>query len=504
MVAEYDLLIRDVTIFDGGGEDAFAGDVGIEGDQIAFVGDAGGASARREIDGSGLALAPGFIDVHTHDDFAPFSYPDMSFKTRGGVTTCVVGNCGFGAAPFAAAQKVAGGLLPLGDVGTYEGHSGYSNALSACSLGANIAVLAGHGTFRMSAMGRDDRVPDDKEMREMKNLLNEALEAGVFGLSTGLIYEPGRYAALEEVAELAAEMRGTRALYATHMRDEGSGLVSSVREAIEIGKRAGVAVQISHHKAAGRENWGLVSQSLAEIEAAQVRGEDVHADQYPYTAGSTKLVSVMQNGALAEDSGGRGDAGIALALPEDIVIASAPHQADWEGKSIADLAQSMNLAPRAAAEKILEKAPGTSVVLHMMSEEDVRSVLRHPSTMIGSDGIPTLNGKPHPRLYNSFARVLGHYGRDLKLLSLAVAVHRMTGMSATKFGLVRRGRIAVDHFADLVLFDANRIIDKGTYEEPNQYPEGVHMVIVNGHPVVEQDKATGKKAGSVLLRRDSS
>jgi N-acyl-D-amino-acid deacylase len=503
MITKYDLLLRNITIFDGNGEDPFVGDVGISGDKIAFIGDAGAAVAGREIDGGGLALAPGFIDVHTHDDFAPFSHPDMSFKTRGGVTTCIVGNCGFGAAPFAAARKVAGGLLPLGDVTAYEGHGGYAKAVAACSLGANIAVLAGHGTFRMSAMGRDDRVPDDKEMREMKNLLNEALDAGVFGLSTGLIYEPGRYAALDEVAELAAEMKGTRALYTTHMRDEGPGLVSSVKEAIEIGKRAGVPVQISHHKAAGRANWGLVSRSLAEIEAAQARGENVHADQYPYTAGSTKLVSVMQNGALSEVSDGSGDAGIASARPEDIVIASAPDHSQWEGKSIADLAQSMDLTPHAAAEKIIEKAPGTSVVLHMMSEKDVQTVLRHPSTMIGSDGIPTLDGKPHPRLYNSFARVLGHYSRDLKLLSLAVAVHRMTGMSADKFGLVGRGRIVVNHFADLVLFDANRIIDKGTYQDPNQYPDGIYMVIVNGRPVVEQDKVIREKAGSLLCRSDN-
>lgn len=498
MAIRYDLLIRGAAVYDGTGAAPRQADVAVDGDRIALVGDAGGATAEREVDGAGLALAPGFIDVHTHDDFAALCHPDMGFKTRGGVTTCVVGNCGFGAAPFAEAYRMGEALMSGDGVEEYRGHAGYAALVEARGVGANIGMLAGHGTFRMAAMGTDDRVPEARELEVMKSHLHEALEAGVLGLSSGLIYEPGRYAATDEIAELAAEMRGTGALYATHMRDEGTGLLDSVREAIEIGARAGVPVQISHHKASGRESWGLVNESLRLIEAAQAAGGNVHADQYPYTAGSTMLRAVLQNGAFAEGSGG--DGGMSRVRPQDVVIASAPGQPQWEGKSIAEIAAEMGQSPRQAAEQVQQAANNASVVLHMMSEDDVRAVMRHPSTMIGSDGLPTLDGKPHPRLYNSFARVLGHYSRDEGLFSLETAVHRMTGMSAAKFGLSDRGEIREGAFADLVLFDAATVIDRGTFEDPNQYPAGIRAVFVNGVGVVENDTVSDARPGRVLRR----
>ena len=498
MAVRYDLLIRNAEVFDGTGAAGVRADVAVEGDRIALVGDAGSAGAAEEIDASGLALAPGFIDVHTHDDFAAFQHPEMAFKTRGGVTTCVVGNCGFGAAPFVAARELLGGLTGLDGSDDYEGHAGYARLLEQRGVGANIGMLAGHGTFRFAAMGRDDRVPDDREMQAMKSYMREALDAGVLGLSSGLIYEPGRYAATDELAELAAEMRGTGALYATHMRNEATELLEAVNEAIEIGSRAGVPVQISHHKAAGRASWGLVNDSLKLIERAQARGESVHADQYPYTAGSTMLRAVLQNGAFAEAASG--DTGIAAARPADVVIASAPGHPEWEGRSIGDLSTEFGLPARETAEKVRTEVPGASVILHMMSEDDVRTVMRHPSTMIGSDGIPTLDGKPHPRLYNTFARVLGHYSRDEGLLSLATAIHRMTGMSADKFGLSGRGRIAEGAFADLVLFDAATVIDRGTFDDPNRYPDGIHQVFVNGACVVRDGSVLDALPGRVLKR----
>jgi len=499
MAGPYDLLIREALVYDGSGAVPAVADVAVEGARIALVGDAGGARGAEEVVASGLALAPGFIDVHTHDDFAALSHADMAFKTRGGVTTCIVGNCGFGAAPFAAAMELGGDLLAQAGLDAYDGHAGYARELEAGGIGANIGVLAGHGTIRMAAMGRAERAPEAAEMAAMKASLREALDAGVLGLSSGLIYEPGRYAATEEIVELATEMRGSGALYATHMRDESTGLLDSVNEAIAIGAGAGVPVQISHHKAAGRDAWGLVTQSLQLIEAAQGRGESVHADQYPYTAGSTMLRAVLQNGAFAETTGG--DAGIASARPADVVIASAPGHPEWEGASIEMLATQFALPPRAAAERVAQEAPGTSVVLHMMSEEDVSTVMRHPSTMIGSDGIPTLDGKPHPRLYNSFARVLGHYARDQGLMAMETAVHRMTGMAADKFGLRDRGYIRPGAFADLVLFDPEAVIDKGTFEDPNQYPAGIVHVFVNGGQVVRDGLATQSRPGQVLRRQ---
>lgn len=331
----------------------------------------------------------------------------------------------------------------------------------------------------------------------MKALLREALDAGVFGISSGLIYDPGRYAGTDELVELASVMRGTGALYVTHMRNEGSGLLESVSEAIEIGSRAGVGVQISHHKVRGRESWGLVKDSLELIEQAQHRGEDVHADQYPYTAGSTSLQTVLENGAFAKES----QFGEMRTIPpEDVVIAAAPGHPEWEGRSIADLSTALGQSPRATAEMILSQAPGMTVVLHMMSEDDVQAVMRHPSTMIGSDGIPTLEGKPHPRLYNSFARVLGHYSRDLKLFDLSTAIYRMTGFPASKFSLRDRGVVKEGAFADLVLFDPATVIDKGTYDDPNRYPVGIRQVFVNGGVAVRDDAVQAQRHGRVLRR----
>jgi len=493
----YDVLLRNAQVYDGQGGPPVAADVALEADRIARIGSLDGSVAKLEIDASGLALSPGFIDVHTHDDFAALSHPDMGFKSRGGVTTCIVGNCGFGAAPFAQAVDMLGRLTPGAAIEPYEGHAGYAAALQSNAPGVNIAVLAGHGTIRKAAVGSEDRAPTDREMLAMKGHLQEALDAGVVGMSSGLIYDPGRYAKTDELVELVSVMRGSGALYATHIRDEGVGLLESIAEAIDIGARAGVAVQLSHHKASGRESWGKVADSLQLIEAAQLRGEDVHADQYPYTAGSTSLQAVLENGAF---TGGNVSGGLSEVPPADVVIASAPGHQQWEGRSIAELATEFKQAPRAAAEMIVGKSPGTSVILHMMSEEDVQQVLRHPSTMIGSDGIPTLEGKPHPRLYNTFARVLGHYSRDLRLFDLSTAIYRMCGFAARKFGLRDRGLIAEGAYADLVLFDAATVIDKGTFEDPNRYPVGIRQVFVNGRVAVRDDEVQGQRHGRVLRR----
>ncbi len=493
----FDLLFRGAEIYDGGGGAPYAADVGVSADRIAAIGSLDGADAREEIAATRLALAPGFIDVHTHDDFAALQHPDMAFKTRGGVTTCIVGNCGFGPAPYPQAMEMVGALAPGADIAPYSGHAGYTAALEAAPPAVNIGVLAGHGTLRLAAMDRAQREPTAAELSHMKDLLGEALEAGVLGLSSGLIYEPGRYAATDELVELASGMRGSGALYASHLRDEAAGLLAAVAEAIEIGARAGVPVQISHHKASGRDNWGLVARSLALIEAAQARGEAVHADQYPYTAGSTMLAAVLDNGAFDAAAAGHG---IGVVTPADVIVAAAPGHAEWEGRSIEALSATLGLPPRDAAEAVVRDAPGATAILHMMSEDDVQQVLRHASTMIGSDGIPTLDGHPHPRLYNSFARVLGHYARDLGVLDLATAIHRMTGFPAHKFGLTGRGVIAEGALADLTLFDPRTIIDCGTWEQPNRYPRGITGVWVNGVAVVRNDRPTRARPGRVLRR----
>ena len=491
----HDLVIREATLYDGSGSPPVQADVALEGDRIAAVrAAAAGAplAARATVDARGLALAPGFIDVHTHDDFAALVHADMAFKLVGGVTTCVVGNCGFGAAPHGAAAAMAKTLFPKIVLPDWQGYAGYMRRLEQQPPGVNIGVLVGHGTARLAAMRNEARAPSGAEMRAMKATVAEGLAAGALGLSTGLVYDPGRFAATEELVELCALLRGTGALYATHMRDESTGLLDSVREAIDIGRRAGVPVQISHHKASGRSAWGRVRESLELIEAAQAEGLGVHADQYPYTAGSTILSAVYRDGRLR---GAIGDL-----TGEDVVIAATESHPQWEGRSLAQLGAEMGCSAEQAAERVLAEDGGVTAILHAMSEEDVRTVLRHPSTMIGSDGIPTLEGKPHPRLYGSFARVLGRYARDEKLFSMQEAVYRMTGFAAAKFGLRNRGLVREGAFADLVLFDPAKIIDAGTFEDPKRPPAGIRAVFVNGAQAFADGKPTGVRTGRVLRR----
>ncbi len=481
-------VLRNAVVYDGTGAEPRQEDVAISGDRIHRVGTVGRAEV--EIDASGLAVAPGFIDVHTHDDFAAVVHPDMTFKLRDGVTTCLAGNCGMGCAPFAEASTFARIFHPHAALPEWTGYAGYLAHLDAHPPGTNIGVLVGHGTLRLAAMGSTAGPPSAAQMRRMKADLTEGLEAGAFGLSTGLVYEPGCYAEEDEIVELASILRGTGGVYASHMRDEGTGLLASVGETIGVGERAGVPVQISHHKAFGRAAWGLVEQSLRLIEEAQARGVDVHADQYPYTAGSTVLSAVL---------GRTLGSGEPLRLA-DIVIASTAAHADWEGESIPSLAARLREEPTACIARILAEEPDATVIVHSMDERDVSRVLRHPSTMIGSDGIPTLEGRPHPRLFGSFSRVLGRYARDQGLFSLAEAVHRMTGLPAGKFGLAGRGVIREGAIADLVVFDPARIIDTGTFEEPHSHPRGIEHVFVGGALAVRAGTPTGVRAGRALRR----
>lgn len=485
----YDLVIRGADLLDGTGAPPQRGDLAVEAGRIAALGalEPERVAGAPILDGAGLALAPGFVDVHTHDDFAVLLHPEMGFKVQGGVTTVVVGNCGLGAAPHAVARGMAAAFHPDAQLPAWEGYAGYLARLDDAPASCHVAALVGHGTVRAAAMGGAARAPDAGEQSAMQALVREGVEAGCVGLSTGLIYEPGRHAQADEIAALAAEFAGTGGVYATHMRDEGTGLLAAVREAIAIGERAGVPVQISHHKAAGRGAWGLVRESLALIEAARARGVDVLADQYPYTAGSTMLAAVASRGLAVE--------------PGDVVIATAPRHPEWEGRSLTELAEEWNVAPAVAAARVLDaEGAQCTVTLHMMSEDDVRTVLRHETTMIGSDGLPTLHGKPHPRLYGTFARVLGHYARDAGVLSLPEAVHRMTGMPARRFGLTDRGVLRPGAWADLVLFDPARIADVATYADPHRSPAGIPHVFVNGTAVVRDGAHTGARPGRALRR----
>ncbi len=488
----FDLVIRNARLVDGTGAPARPADVAVTGERIVRVGEARDA-ARREIDARGHVLAPGFIDTHAHDDGALLRYPDMAFKVAQGVTTVVVGNCGFSVAPATreAGRLVTGSaILNVGETPvTWEDLAGYAAAVAARRPAVNALALVGHNTLRYAAMGNARRPPTATELARMRAWVEQGLAQGACGLSTGLIYEPGRWCETEELVELCRPVAAYGGLYATHMRDEGERLLESVEETLHIGREAGCAVHLSHHKATGRAAWGLVPRSLARVEAAAT-AQRVTLDVYPYTAGSTRLEALVRLGRV--------DA----ASAETVRLATVPGHPEWEGKTVAEVAAALDLPVEQALVRILEGPGRETVCIHFsMAEADVVANLRHPLVMIGSDGIPVLEGLPHPRLFGTFPRVLGRYVRELGLLTLEEAVRRMTSLPAQTFGLVERGRIAEGMYADLVLFDPDTVADRATYDDPKREPVGVELVVVNGVIAYERGRHTGAGSGHMLRYR---
>ncbi len=485
-----DLAIRGGSVVDGSGTAAFAADVGIHGDRIVAVGEIAG-EANRTIDAAGLVVAPGFIDVHTHDDAALLRSPHADFKVMQGVTTDVLGNCGAGVAPVSESypgfyDAFVGSILGPVESFDWRTTGEYYAKLEQAGLSINVASFVPQGVLRFAAMGLENRPPTVGEMARMKESLDEGLMAGALGLSTGLIYPPGSFTETEELIELCRVVAGHGGIYASHIRDESAGLLAAVEEAIRIGEEAGVPVEISHHKASGRPHWGRVEESLALIDRARERGVDVTTDVYPYTAGSTSLAVVVQIGESAEVS------------PDEVLVASVKHQKRYEGKTLQEIAQLMGLpAPEAVERLLAEEENSVVAVIFSMCEDDVRRVMHHPYCMFGSDGLPS-GGKPHPRLYGTFPRVLGRYVRDERVLGLEDAVRKMTDLPARKHRLRDRGRITPGYFADLTIFDPARVADTATYQDPRRYPEGIPYVIVNGQVVVDGGRHTGAPAGRVL------
>jgi len=488
-----DLVIRGARVYDGWGGPPFDADVAVHDDRIVAVGEVPDHGAR-ELDARGRALAPGFIDVHSHDDVAVLVTPTVEWKVLQGVTTQIVGNCGFGPAPWTEAARAFGSWHPSMDrLPRWSGHRGYLDAVDDDPPSVNVAALVGHGAIRGAVLGDQARAPDAAEAKRIRDLLDEGLRAGAVGLSTGLIYQPGRFAGTEELVELVIGLAGTSAVYATHLRDEGDHLPEAVAEAIWIGEATGVSVQISHHKASGARNWGRVRESLRLIDEARARGVDVTTDQYPYTASSTSLRDVLRNGAL--DQGGP----LGRLEPDAVRVAAAPQRPEWEGRTLAELGAGFDAEPAETAGRVLDQGGEVVVVLESMSEDDVRTVLAHPTTMIGSDGLPA-GSRPHPRLSGTFPRVLGRYVRDQRVLPLETAVHRMTAMPARKFRLADRGLVTPGAYADLVLFDPRTVIDLATDQQPRRPPAGIDAVFVNGVCVAEAGWHTGARPGRALRR----
>ncbi|MEM8922743.1 MAG: D-aminoacylase [Actinomycetota bacterium] len=486
-----DIVFRNVRIIDGTGAPSVEGDVAVTGDRISAVGDAVETGDDTfDIEGDGRCLSPGFVDVHTHDDGALIRHPDMAFKVAQGCTSVVIGNCGFSAAPAEIGVREPSGLIGLRP--TWTDLEGFAAAVTEAGPAVNAMALIGHNTIRYTVMGgHERRPPSDAELAAMREQVALAMAQGACGFSTGLVYEPGRYSDTEEIVALAAEAAEAGGIYASHIRNEGDRLLEAVDEAIDIGARAGCPVQISHHKAAGPRNWGKVADSLARVDAANAAGADVTLDAYPYTAGSGPMAQYFNLDRLDPE------------LAAVIRFASCPAFRRYEGRMAVDIAAEQGCEPVDVIREVLTAPEGdrTLCIQFLMDEADIETNYAHELMMVGSDGIVDLKGRPHPRLFGTFPRVLGHYVRNRGVLGLEEAVRRMTSLSCDRFGLADRGRIVEGAYADLVLFDANTVIDTATYDDPQLEPEGIDAVFVNGAAAYADGSHTGRHSGRFLHYR---
>jgi N-acyl-D-amino-acid deacylase len=473
-----DLIVRGALLIDGSGKPATRGDLAVTGDRITGLGDLSQVKGAREIPAQGLALAPGFIDTHTHDDRALLSDPLMACKISQGVTTVVTGNCGISLAPLSIDRYPP---PPLDIIGRepqqfYPTFDAYLSALDRDPPALNAVCQVGHSTLRVGAMEHLDRAASETEINAMRQTLEEALEHGAIGLSTGLYYPPAKDAPADEIITLTTAVRAYGGIHTTHMRDEASHLVDSVNETISIGKAADIPVVISHHKATGIPNHGMVATTLELIAEARKR-QRLGLDAYPYVASSTMLDPRR------------------ISLASKVIVTWSKARPEFAGQTLDDIAKALNTTPDDAATQLLP----AGAIYFMMSEDDVRRVLSFPHTMIGSDGLPH-DEHPHPRLWGTFPRVLGHYARDVKLFTLEEAVRRMTALSAAQFGLKDRGVLRTGAYADLVLFDPATIADAATFAQPKTPAKGIAEVYVNGRSVWSEGRATGNRPGRALRR----
>jgi N-acyl-D-amino-acid deacylase len=493
------------TVIDGTGAPGFRADAAIAGDRIALVSRASvpRERARRVIDATNRVVAPGFIDLHAHLDPLP-QMPDAESAVRQGVTTAVGGPDG-------------GSPWPLGE---------YLTAREQQRVGINVAFLVGHNTIRRNVMGMVKRAPTPAELERMRAMVARAMGDGAWGLSTGLKYLPGAWSKTDEVVSLSRVAADSGGIYTSHLREEGLGLIESVAEAIEIGRQARIPVVLTHHKAVGTPMWGKSVVTLAMVDSARRAGVDVMIDQYPYTAthtgigvlipewsfdgGDTAFARRARDPALRDSI----EKGIVFNILNDrgggdlrrVQFSRVSWMRELEGKTLHDWAVMRGLppTPQTGAELVIEAelAGGANAIYHVLDEGDVRRIMRHPQTMIASDGRLSRPGEghPHPRAYGTFPRVLGRYVRDEKVLTLEQAVNKMTGMPAARMGLRDRGVLRTGAYADVVVFDPARVADRATFDAPHQYPIGVEFVLVNGVVAVDGERFTGARNGRVLRR----
>lgn len=501
-VTRFDTLIRNGRIIDGSGNPWYEADVGIVDDRIVRIGNLANAVADAVIDAGGLIVAPGFIDPHTHALRGIFDVPTAESSLLQGVTTLTEGNDGSSPWPIDAHYR----------------------EIEALGISPNWSVFVGQGTIREQVIGTEDRAATPFELQRMKTMVAEAMQQGALGISTGLFYVPGSFTPTEEVVELSRIAAQYNGIYISHMREEAAQLLDSVSETIHIGEQANIPVQMTHHKVIGAGNWGASVDSLRLVDEARARGVDITIDQYPYTASQTSITALIpqwaQEGgeeqliaridsletrptlkaAVVEkilfDRGG-GD-------PKNVFISRSTWNRDLEGKNLADLAieRGMEPNPENAAEVVFEiiKGGGATAVYHAIDSADIDRIMRHPTTTIGSDGPLGVfgEGAPHPRQYGTFARVLGYYVRERKVLSLEEAVKKMSSQTAQRLSIRDRGLLVQGYYADIAIFDAQEISDMATFENPHQYAVGMKYVLVNGELVVANGQHTGRRPGRII------
>jgi N-acyl-D-amino-acid deacylase len=530
----WSLLVRNGTVIDGSAAPGIVADVAIESDRIAAIGPRLDGEAERVVDAAGLAVAPGFIDIHSHSDFFYEQCPSAESKVRQGVTTEVVGMCSFSPAPVIPASKsqvenAAGALGATLEV-RWGSFAEYLEVLGKRELSVNVVHFVGHGPLRFAAMGAENREPTAAELDRMKGLLCDALDAGAFGFSSGLVYAPSSFARTEELIELSRSMASRGGQYFTHMRGEAEQLLTSVGEALRIAEEGGVPLQIAHLKSFGRENWPLFDRALETIEVARGRGVPATADVYPYAAGSTFLTALLPGWA---HEGGTEKLLERVAHPvhrarlirdglqpdgrwatpqgtmgfDEVSVATCPSPS-IQGLSLEEVARQRGAPPaEVMLDLLLEHQAQVSVVMFTQAEENVAKALARPYVMVGSDSLGLTcgpgphAGRPHPRMYGTFPRVLGRYARDKALFSQPEAIAKMTGRPAEKLGLRDRGLLKKGYFADLAIFDPGTVRDVSTFDDPHQYPSGIPYVIVNGRLLVDQGRFTAEPAGRVLRLR---
>ena len=527
-MATYDLIIRDANLIDGTGAPARRADLAVSGDRIAEIGHIAPSLGHRLIEAAGLTLSPGFVDIHSHSDYHLLLQPTADSAVRQGVTLEIGGNCGYAAAPIWGPwleERTATYRNLYGLDHAWQAVADYFARLEATGISENFGLLIGHNTLRGSAMGGANRPPSSQELEAMIEGARQGMAEGALGLSTGLVYAPACFSRPDELAMIAAAVREAGGILTCHMRSEGDGLIEAIDEIIGVAEKAKISLQISHLKTSGERNWPKLHEALRRIEEARARGLDVSCDRYPYTASNTGLQAVLPDWAL---EGGQRDRTERLGNPaararitqeltthyppdywSRLMISEVTREENrrYEGLRVAEAAKLAETQPvHFVLDLLLAEQMQVDAIFFTMCEENLEAILAQPYAMIGSDSGcrghegPLSHGRPHPRTFGTFPRVLGHFVRERRLLDLPTAIRKMTWDPCRKLGILDRGHLQPGCAADLVLFDSATVSDRATYEAPLQYPTGIHHVFVNGVPVVESGEHTGARPGRVVRR----